>query len=300
MRLLFGICRWLLVASTGRGYDRSDRINNLHHKFAYRLHKLLPKFGIVGLQRVAPTALNGKHLYVRAEDGGVGHQFIVYQDYEPFETQLVRQHLKPGMTVYNIGANVGYYVLLASECVGAEGRVVAFEPAPANLELLRRSITENRIGNVTIVGCAVGAADGTARLALSPTNSGDHQLRADSARDHVTVEVRSVDSLIESGLPAPDAIIMDVQGSELDVVRGMTKLLAMGRPNLMLSEFWPEGLDARHKSGAEEFLHTLQAAGFSICIIDAKRKRLTPQPPLPAGRRGFASEVNLLCLRDLS
>ncbi|MDP4198475.1 MAG: FkbM family methyltransferase [Bacteroidota bacterium] len=300
MRLLFGFFRWLLVACTGRGYDRSDRVNTLHHKLAYRLHRRLPQFGIVGLQKVAPPALDGRHLYVRAEDGGVGHQFIMYREYEPFETEIVRERLKPGMTVFDIGANIGYYVTLASICVGETGRVIAFEPAPENLELLRRTVTENHLDNVTIVECAVGAEDGMATLALSPTNSGDHQLRGDTHREGVVVPVRSIDSLIGAGLPRPDAIIMDVQGSELDVLIGMKGLIDLHPPEFLMTEYWPRGLDARHPNGGATYLNTLLEAGFSIRIIDAKHKRLRELPQSKTGQTDFEGEVNLLCVRTKS
>src|SRR5437879_3557062 len=110
---MFPVLRFLLVALTGRGYDRSPWLNNLHHKLAYRLHKLLPRFGITGLQRI--PIFSDRFMYVRAEDGGVAHQLIMYREYEPFESKLVREYLRPGMTVYNIGANLGYYALLASD-----------------------------------------------------------------------------------------------------------------------------------------------------------------------------------------
>ena len=298
MRLLFSILRWLLVTTTGRGYDRSNWINSLHHKIAYRLHKLLPRFGIAGLQRVTTQALHGKHLYVHAEDGGVGHQFIMYHEYEPYETQLLQKYLKPGITVYNIGANLGYYMLIASDCVGPKGHVYGFEPALNNLSLLRRTLSENQLTNTTIMDCAVGAEDGQAMLSLSPTNSGDHQLSANSGRDQVSVQVRSIDSLIESGLPQPDAIIMDVQGSELDVLHGMSKLLSKGKPTLMLTEFWPKGIEARHPNGADEFVRILCGAGFSDLAIDSRLRQVLPLTSLQKESGYSFSEINLLCLRE--
>src|SRR5437763_12445868 len=142
---------------------------------------MLPRFGITGLQRV--PIFSNRFMFVRAEDGGVAHQLIMYREYEPFESKLVREYLRPGMTVYNIGANLGYYALLASDCVGASGSIFAFEPAPENLELLRRTIAENGAANVEIVPMAVSSQVGAATLSLSATNSGDHQLVKDESRD---------------------------------------------------------------------------------------------------------------------
>jgi len=295
--MLFSLLRFLLVALTGRGYDRSAVVNNLHHKLAYRLHKLLPRFGIAGIQRF--PILPDRFMYVRAEDGGVAHQLLMYREYEPFESQMVADYLDPGMTVYNIGANLGYYALLASEFVEEGGRVFAFEPAPENVGLLRRTIAENGAANVEVISGAVSSRVGSAVLSLSATNSGDHQLVEVDSRDHVAVEVTTVDAFASSGHSLPDAIIMDVQGAELDVLLGAERTLKQGKPCLLFVEFWPQGLNERHENGARRFLEILEEAGFSMQIIDEKRRilRATTSQDLLETTTGH-TEVNLLCLRS--
>ncbi len=271
-RAIFALLRNVLVLFTGRGYDRAAWMNDLHHKLSYRLHKLLPKFGITGIQKVQVPGMSGRFMYVRAEDGGVAHQLIVYREYEPYESKLVREYLKPGMIVYNIGANLGYYTLVTSECVGVEGKVFAFEPAPENFELLTRTVSENKLNNVELFPSAVGAAKGSATLSLSRTNSGDHQLQSVPTREHVVVDVLSIDAFISDGHALPDAIIMDVQGAEFDVLRGASALLAGKAPLILFTEFWPRGLDERQPNGAKEMLNLLCNSGFQISVIDEKRR----------------------------
>jgi FkbM family methyltransferase len=297
---IFQFFRWLLVLVTGRGYDRSDWINNLHHKLSFRLHKLLPVFGITGIQRVPAPGMEGKVLFVRAEDGGVAHQLIMYKEYEPYQSSLVQKYIKPGMTVYNIGANIGYYTLLASKCVGPEGKVYAFEPAPENFELLQKNVTENKLGNVEIFPLAIGANPGSATLSLSSTNSGDHRLQNITNRDHIVVSVISIDSFIEEGHSAPDAIIMDVQGAEFDVLQGSSKAINGSNPFILFTEFWPKGLNDRNPDGARNLLETIVRAGVSMNIIDEKRRLLAPTPTesLLKNVTGDA-EVNLLCISCL-
>ncbi len=295
---LFQFLRWLLILVTGRGHDRAPSMNDLHHKLSYRLHKLLPKFGVRGVQDVPVPGMPGRFMYVRAEDGGVAHQLIMYQEYEPYESKLVRNYLKPGMTVYNIGANLGYYTLLASECVGSEGKVFAFEPAPENFELLKRTVSENKLPNVELFSSAVGAAKGAATLSLSLTNSGDHQLQTVASRDHIVVDVLSIDSFVEAGNAVPDAIIMDVQGAEFDVLRGAVTLLALNQSLILFTEFWHSGLDARHPDGAKEMLDVLERAGFQISVIDEKRhsvRHISKQQLLEEFTGNM--EANLLCIR---
>jgi FkbM family methyltransferase len=296
--MLFEILRRLLVLATGHGYDRSPRVNELHHKLAYRLHKLLPIFGIRGVRRISIS--ENRHLYVRADDGGVGHQWIMYKQYEPFETKIIKSVLTPGMIVYNIGANIGYYTLVASDIVGSSGQVIAFEPADSNLELLHRTIGENQLTNVQVLPIAVGASDGIATLAFSATNSGDHQVVDDNRVNRTTqsIPLRSVDSLIAERLPAPDVVIMDVQGSELHVLRGMETVLGHAKLKTIFTEFWLGGLNARHSDGAPEFIERLERAGFGFEAIDEKskqRRAISKEELLKA--RPSHEELNLLCTR---
>ncbi|HET6402104.1 MAG TPA: FkbM family methyltransferase [Candidatus Kapabacteria bacterium] len=294
----FKLFRNVLVLSTGRGNDRSGWMNNLHHKLSYRLHKALPFLGITGIQRVGVPGMPGRFMYVRAEDGGVAHQLIMYREYEPFESKLVREHLKPGMTVYNIGANLGYYSLLASECIGAGGKVFAFEPESRNLELLRKTIVENGCYNVEICSMAVSQETGAAMLSISEANSGDHRLTAIANREQVKVEVTSIDTFIAQGHAPPDTIIMDVQGSELDVLRGAESLLQSNTPLILFTEFWPGGLNERHPNGARAVLDILERAGFQFHQIDERKKRLIPITGGELIRKFHGDmEVNLLCTR---
>ncbi len=297
-RAIFALLRNILVLFTGKGYDRSAWMNELHHKLSYRLHKMLPVLGITGIQQVPVPGMPGRFMYVRAEDGGVAHQLIMYREYEMYESQLVREYLKPGMTVYNIGANLGYYTLLASEYVGANGSVYAFEPAPENFELLTRTVSENKLTNVELLPSAVGAAKGNATLSLSRTNSGDHQLRDVASRNHIVVDVASIDVFISEGHAAPDAIIMDVQCSELDVLRGASRLLASDSPLLLFTEFWRKGLDERHPNGAKEMLDLLERTGFQMSIIDEKR-RTVRKTSCHQLLQEFSchAEANLMCVR---
>jgi FkbM family methyltransferase len=297
-RPIFALLRNVLVLFTGRGYDRAPWMNDLHHKLSYRLHKLLPQFGITGIQKVPVPGMPGRFMYVHAEDGGVAHQLIMYRQYEPFESSLVRKYLKPGMTVYNIGANLGYYTLLASECVGANGKVYAFEPAPENFELLTRMVSENKLTNVELFPSAVGAAKGSATLSLSQTNSGDHQLQKIASRDFIAVDVISIKSFVANGHAQPDAIIMDVQGAEFDVLRGAAELAASVKHLVLFTEFWHSGLDERHPNGATEMLELLDSASFHISVIDEKRRTLKKisQKELLQEFSGNA-EANLLCIR---
>jgi FkbM family methyltransferase len=202
------------------------------------------------------------------------------------------------MVVYNIGANLGYYALLASGCAGKNGAVYAFEPEPKNFELLSRTIKENYAANVTAIPVAVGAMESVAALSLSPTNSGDHQLQAVAGREHITVNVITVDDFIAQAQRAPHVIILDVQGAELDVLRGAQSLLDSPEPLVLFAEFWPRGLNERHTNGAADLLDLLTRARFSFQLIDEKRQMLVSTTANELRRTVTENnEVNVLCVR---
>ncbi len=91
--------------------------------------------------------------------------------YEFLKQKRFAQTVRDGMVVYDIGAHVGFYTLLAAECVGAKGEVVAFEPLPRNLRLLRQHLALNGYANVSVIEAAVADASGTATFVASQSHS---------------------------------------------------------------------------------------------------------------------------------
>ena len=150
--------------------------------------------------------------------------------YEPQQSALFERTLKPGDTVFDVGAHAGYYTLLASRLVGPEGHVFAFEPNPRNLACLRRHVRLNRCDNVTVVEAAVARHTGAMRFDTS-RGSGRGRLCADGAAEVATV---SLDQFAEERGIVPSLIKIDVEGSEVEVLEGARRLLA-GCPPLVLS-----------------------------------------------------------------
>jgi FkbM family methyltransferase len=123
--------------------------------------------------------------------------------------------LRLGDCVWDIGAHKGYIALAAARRVGAGGHVYAFEPAPPNLEFLRRHVEWNRADNITIMPNAVSVVDGTSRFG-GPGSSVTYRL----GQGDYEVQMRSVDSLLRSGVRAPNVLKIDVEGHESEVLRG--------------------------------------------------------------------------------
>jgi FkbM family methyltransferase len=161
--------------------------------------------------------------------------------WDPVDGAAIAGALKPGMTAVDIGAHVGYFALLAAQCVGRTGRVVAVEAAPDNFALLRANVARTRARHVSVTHAAAWNRSGTLSLRLSSTNTGDHRVFAhDEAAQAVTVPSIRMDDLLQAESRV-DFVLLDTQGSERAVLEGMTRTLERFRPRIQ-AEFWPHGI----------------------------------------------------------
>lgn len=158
------------------------------------------------------------------------------------ERATLEKIVRPGMTVLDVGGNIGLYTVLLSRLVGPAGRVVSFEPDPELFRLLRENCALNGCTNVEAHNLALGRRRDRLVLRKLILNSGDNTLGQGGSRhfrQEVAIEVVALDEFLP-GL-RPDLVKIDVQGWELEVLRGMERLLATEPPPALLLEFWPEG-----------------------------------------------------------
>lgn len=161
---------------------------------------------------------------------------LVYGEWEPETVAIIREKLHPGDCFIDIGANVGYFSLLAASIVGPSGHVLAFEPNPVVRELLLTNIARSEYRNIDVHGTCCSDTPGTVSLYLNDSNNtGACSLSNRNAGTNSAVAVEAVlaDSVIRT-LPKPPTIIkIDVEGAEAMVLRGMTDTLAHG-PTVIL------------------------------------------------------------------
>ncbi len=157
--------------------------------------------------------------------------------YEFTKQRLFARTIRPGQVVYDIGANVGFYTLLASVLVGPTGKVLAFEPLPRNVDYLRAHLKLNHCHNTTLVTAAVSDVMGTARFDGSGDNSMAH-LASDGA---LTVETVTLDHVVlTQGEPPPQVLKIDVEGAEVAVLQGGRRTIETYRPTIFLALHGPE------------------------------------------------------------
>ena len=184
---------------------------------------------LVAADRVVPILmgeLRGKRWIV----GSAIHRcWLGFYEYQ--KQRLISREVVSNSVFWDIGANVGFYSLLASGLVGS-GRVFAFEPAPRNLYYLRQHLALNRVTNVEVLPVAVSDRNDTSTFQVEDTGFMGHL----SAEGGITVLTASLDSLVEEGkvLP-PHYVKMDIEGAELLALRGANSTFQRFRPLLFLA-----------------------------------------------------------------
>jgi FkbM family methyltransferase len=162
--------------------------------------------------------------------------------YEPLVQKCLVRQLHPGDVFYDIGANAGFFSLLAARCVGQRGHVFAFEPLPENIEILCEQFRLNECRNTTVVGLAVSDHSGPAALERGSDRNTAHLVQtAAVAAGGCPVRTVALDEFVQSHA-RPDFVKIDVEGAEVLVLQGATRLLSdAGRPRLLV-EFHSEEL----------------------------------------------------------
>jgi FkbM family methyltransferase len=155
--------------------------------------------------------------------------------YERRTQQVFRNIVAPGDAVFDVGAHVGFYTLLAARLTGPGGRVVAFEPLPRNVDFLRRHVDANRLGNVSIVQAAVAERSGSAHFTKGGGPSTGSLVPRGSAVE-LAIDLVCIDDLVGTGeLPAPRVVKIDVEGAESRVLEGGRRTFVEHRPKVVLS-----------------------------------------------------------------
>jgi FkbM family methyltransferase len=190
---------------------------------------LLFKFGEHFYQRCYPLYRPLYSLYKAVSDRG--------------ERRLLREHLRPGMTVVDLGANIGIYSLFFASLVGEKGRVHSFEPAPANFARLAAAVRGR--DNIEPVAAAAGAQSGQIALHLSDALNVDHRAYATGGEPRRSIPIRCValDDYFPPGTRV-DFLKADIQGSELTALEGATRVLADNPQLKLLLEYSPYLLTA--------------------------------------------------------
>lgn len=286
---MFSLFRRATIALSGKGLRKIPGLASLW-TFIYRI--ISPKSIVLMTCQGSKMYVNPDHKY-----GGLGVYLLVKEAYEDYETEIFKKLIKPGMVVVDIGANIGYYSLIAAKLVGSSGRVYAFEPVPSNYELLIESIRVNGYSHVTALQKAVSNKNGKIKLFLdkaSPVHPSLSEYNVLEEGGSVEVETITMDDFFENfvGENRVDFIKMDTQGAEGLIIEGAERILRNNNLKIVM-EFWPHGL-SNLGTDPVKLLQKLQNHGFKMKLVDGTDVEITRIIEICKSTRNGNGEVNLL------
>jgi FkbM family methyltransferase len=193
---------------------------------------------------------------------------IAAGNYEPGVEAIFRKCVRPGMTVLDIGANVGFFTMLAASLVGPEGRVVAFEPNSNNVRMLEASRRANGFENVQVHCLAASDAPGILAFDTAYSNGIAASLGSsvDGLLGTAIIPAIDADRLLADDQPV-HFIKIDVEGGEYRALNGMRRTLSRYRPTIV-SEFYPGVLGSVSGVSPEEYLRFLMGQKYSIAVVE--------------------------------
>jgi len=254
------ICRFTRSSSDYRGKQKIIKWL-LRNKGLFRSIKPQRVFiKDVGKMELIPNDFVDKYLFITGS-------------YEKEVVDKFTAILQLNDNVIDVGANIGYFSLLASKLVGTNGMVFSFEVSPPILSRLKRNIQINSIENIVIFPFAVSNKVGSAEFYISENmNSGLSSLRSIDGTSHILVDTMTLDSVLDR-LPKIKVIKMDIEGAEGMALEGMVKLLNRDRPHILmeLTDSFLRQLGSR----ADDLVGRLQELNYEVTdcngtVIDLK------------------------------
>jgi FkbM family methyltransferase len=158
-------------------------------------------------------------------------------DYEKHTVDFINQNCKPGDTVFDLGAHLGLLSVAMARCVAPAGRVIAFEPSPFTNKLLKKIVRINHLQKVVEVRAeAVSGSSGSATFHFTTDEASNaNSLMTEAGPDEVRVKTIKLDDFAESRTLSPSVIKIDVEGAELQVLKGAARIIQQFRPALWLA-----------------------------------------------------------------
>jgi len=215
--------------------------------------------------------IHGSKMYLDPNDEGISRDLLFDRTREEKSTKEFKNILKKGMSIVDIGANIGYYVLMESKIIGNKGMVYAIEPVPKNIEMLKKSVALNDYKNIKISQKALGDKDGEVNFYLSDKSNLGGIVKSKHTGDSevIKVELTTLDNYLK-GKGKIDFVRMDTEGSEYEILNGMKQILKTKNLGLFI-EIHQMYLGMEKTI---EILELLKKNGFNECILI---RELTPK-----------------------
>ncbi|MFA5386120.1 MAG: FkbM family methyltransferase [Candidatus Paceibacterota bacterium] len=238
--------------------------------------------------------------------------------HEETTTKLFKDVVRPGNVVIDLGANIGYFTLLAAKLVGETGKVFSFEPEPSNFYYLQKNIKINDFNNAVAFQKAVSNKNGETSLFVCTYDSGHHTINQSGGIEayrhgrsgrtkKISIETVALDDFFEGKIDRVDILKIDVEGAEAIAIEGMEKILMNNRNIKIFLEFFPLLINEMGNSPKKLINDLINKYQFSIFVIghdydmensQSLLNRINNYEELATLIKNKADHVNLYLMRE--
>ena len=258
------------------GLGKSQKVVNLYEEILSKMGNGIRSDFII---------MDGQKLFLDKEDSLM--LSIKNNDHELTEIKFLKQIIKNGDTVLDLGANIGVYTLIFAKLVGKSGHVFAFEPDPTNFEILSKNVKENKHENVTLVQKAVSEKNDKIKLFVSKRNHASHRIfDSEEKRNSIEVDVITLDTYFKKNKNPINFIKMDVEGVEGATLLGASNIIKNSKDLVITMEYFPKWI-RKYGMNPEEILDSLIEKKFKLFNINQKERKI-----FPINLKNFVKEYN--------
>ncbi len=209
--------------------------------------------------------VQGSKMILDLNDFGISRELVLYGVHEKNSTEEVKRTITPGMSILEVGANIGYYSLIETKLAGPTGKLYAIEPSPYNFECLKKNLELNGIKNAYLHQAAFGEKRTKQKFYVYDKSNLSSFIKRDDLlmqSQEVEVEMITLDDFLNG--KQVDFIRMDVEGYEKEILKGAEKALSSdNKPKYFFIEVHSELLHKKDSS-AREILEFLEKYGYDI------------------------------------
>lgn len=202
-------------------------------------------------------------------ESSISKQLVLSKIREVESTKILRDIIKPGDVIVELGANIGYFVIIEAEKMQGKGKIIAIEPEPTNFEFLKKNISINKLSNLVHVNnLAISDHDGFVKLNISKEANCHTLFNPENKKliKSIQVESKTLDSFLESTKSPVNLIRMDIEGAESIVIGGMKKTLSKNKNLKLFIEIHPH-LFKERPNPIVKMLEDLKKHGFETAYV---------------------------------
>ena len=242
------------------------------------------------------SIIQGSKMYL---DPGDSLDLSINGVYGELDTKIIRDNIKEGDIVIDVGANIGYYTLIFAQLVGASGKVFAFEPEPKNFELLQKNVKVNDYSNTINENYAVSDSNGNVSLFLAKNGIVGHRIsNFDINLNSILVKKITLDDYFTklNLIDKINFVKIDVEGFEFGVLKGMTRIIEKSKNLKLFLEFNRVGIEAAGFD-PKEILDFLYKNNFKIYFLNYNENSIkeADKNQLLTSKDNLNENINLLC-----